>query len=111
MFTYEDMATTLILVRGLPGSGKSTYAKGFPLFLHIETDLFRYQRDGTYLYDSSKNGELHQKCFEETQRHLVDGRSVIVSNTFLKNSHMQPYVRFAETNKIPLFIVEVRLCL
>jgi len=42
----------LILVRGLPGSGKSTFAKSLG-GVHIETDMFFIQ-DGEYKFDGAK---------------------------------------------------------
>lgn len=54
-----------IIIRGLPGSGKSTMAKelaGTDGVIH-STDTYRYV-NGVYVYDRSKNAQNHQKCFE-----------------------------------------------
>jgi len=42
----------LILVRGLPGSGKSTFAKTFGC-LHVEADMF-YIVGGKYRFDGTE---------------------------------------------------------
>jgi predicted kinase len=43
---------TLTIVRGLPGSGKSTYAKSLNVF-HIEADMF-CMKDGKYEFDAER---------------------------------------------------------
>lgn len=89
---------TLHLVRGLPGEGKTTYARelaeAFNL-VHLEADMF----PGLY-----RNGELqtdllpaaHAECQRRTHVALFNGDSVVVANTFVRKSEMTPYVRIAE---------------
>jgi adenylate kinase family enzyme len=39
----------LIIIRGLPGSGKSTFAKSyFNGYIHLEADMYFVQPDGSY---------------------------------------------------------------
>ena len=49
----DDNGQELVLVRGLPGSGKSTYARslGYPNF---EADMF-FIKDGKYVYNPAKS--------------------------------------------------------
>lgn len=86
----------LVLVRGLPGSGKSTYAQTFKDFAHFEADMFFIGRDFEYHFDPSRIKEAHQWCQEETKRHLEKGHNVVVSNTFTTQWEMSYYLNLAD---------------
>lgn len=49
----------LVLVRGLPGSGKSTIAKSFipHNFVHLETDMYFINSAGEYKFNPAKLSE------------------------------------------------------
>ena len=87
----------LILVRGLPGSGKSTIAKSLSNFIHLETDQF-WGPD--YIFDISRIREAHEWCQNETERHLKLGNDVVVSNTFTTLKEMRPYFQMAGHHNI-----------
>jgi tRNA uridine 5-carbamoylmethylation protein Kti12 len=87
----------LIIVRGIPGSGKSTYAKNLMKLLgtepeHFEADMFfgkEYKFDYKYLSDA------HKWCQAQTAFALFNNKDVIVSNTFIKNKEIKPYYEIA----------------
>lgn len=87
----------LVLIRGLPGSGKSTMARGamFDGFEHYEADMF-FERAGEYRYDASKIKEAHEWCRWKTINALASGKSVVVSNTFTRRVEMEPYFEIAK---------------
>jgi predicted kinase len=99
---------SLILVRGLPGSGKSTFASVLALagFKHFEGDMY-FVRDGVYHYDSAKVQEAHAWCQEQAKAALLAGHSVVVSNTFTRRWEMEPYRAFAAEHGIPVHIVHM----
>jgi len=80
----------LTLVRGLPGSGKSTYAATLPAFL-IEADMY-FMVDGEYKFDATKLGEAHAWCLALTKTILAQGIPVVVANTFTTWKELKPYV-------------------
>lgn len=82
----------LILIRGLPGSGKTTMAKVLVLvgFEHYEADMF-FERDGSYQYDSSRIKDAHAWCRKMVRQALAMGKQVVVSNTFTQLREMEPY--------------------
>jgi len=88
----------LILIRGLPGSGKSTMAKSFSDdYVRLETDMFWYDVDGNYNFDISRIKEAHEWCQMETRKYFgVYGGDVIVSNTFTTKKELQPYFDLAK---------------
>lgn len=98
----------LILIRGLPGSGKSTMARalhkvGFGWF---EADMFFVDVNGEYHYDREKVKDAHEWCQREAFKTLSDGKSVVVSNTFTRLFEMEPYFDMAKTFSIEPRIVE-----
>jgi predicted kinase len=99
----------LVLIRGLPGSGKSTMAKHISLvgFEHYEADMF-FEREGEYRYDANKIKDAHEWCQRETFKALANGQNVVVSNTFTRRFEMEPYFEMAKTFGIEPRIIEAR---
>lgn len=99
----------LILVRGLPGSGKSTYAKEtYRRALHFEADMFFESANGVYEYDRNLSSAAHDWCFGNTAKALRYGFDVVVSNTFCAEWEMEKYLWLAPLVNAELEIVEMR---
>lgn len=92
----------LILVRGHPGSGKSTLAKSFDKeeFIHLETDMYFIDSEGKYSFDPTMLDEYHTRCQNETDKHLSNGFSVVVSNTFTQKWELKSYFNIAKKHGI-----------
>ena len=99
----------LILIRGIPGSGKSTFANRMMLTIdrccHIEADMFFTDTDGVYTYDRTKIKKAHDWCYTNTVKMLESKVTVIVSNTFTEKWQYQRYVDYAISNDIPYTII------
>lgn len=82
----------LIIIRGLPGSGKSTMAEKFVAmgYTHCETDAF-FMVNGEYKFDGNRLTEAHDWCFAAVVNALKSG-NVVVSNTFSRIWEMQRYL-------------------
>ena len=96
----------LVLIRGIPGSGKSTMASVLVMigYEHFEADMY-FEVDGVYKYDSSRIREAHAWCQLMTQQALRRGSNVVVSNTFTQVREMAPYLEM-KTRKIQ--VIEAR---
>ena len=101
---------TLILIRGLPGAGKSTLAQALSFqyaWMHFEADQFFVSLDGTYQFNASLLPEAHAVCLANTSEALSCGHSVIVANTFTTKKEMQPYIDLADACAVHLQIITV----
>jgi predicted kinase len=89
----------LILIRGISGSGKSTYAKKLmkddPSLAHYEADMYFYQ-NGKYNFNPKELKDAHAWCKFKTENALQNGQSVIVSNTFTQKWEIEPYIQLGK---------------
>ena len=91
--THDQLDTELVLIRGLPGSGKSTMARVLAMvgYEHFEADQF-FMRDGVYHFDGARVREAHAWCQRSTRQALQKGKRTVVSNTFTQLREMEPYL-------------------
>jgi len=89
----------LFLLRGLPGSGKSSIAKSLSTSMsgHVEADMFFLNHEGEYKFDASKLKEAHEWCRKEAESYMKPHGfdRVIVSNTFTQEWEMDAYYNLA----------------
>ena len=65
----------LTLVRGLPGSGKSTFANTITNeFSVCEADKFFYDKEGNYNFDATKLSQAHKWCRDEVEIRMKDNQ-------------------------------------
>ena len=93
----ESNMTKLCIVRGIPGSGKSTFAKKLleqgKVQQHLEADEFMTDENGDYKFDPTILQKCHQQCQAWVKYYLDRGQSVVVSNTFSRKWEILPYTR------------------
>ncbi|XP_064481786.1 uncharacterized protein LOC135394760 isoform X2 [Ornithodoros turicata] len=97
----------LVLLRGLPGSGKTTLAekiRGGGVVL--STDHFFYKRDA-YKFDKTRLPEAHEWNKGRVKRAVEEGRTpVIVDNTNIEAWEMMPYVAIALRGRYHVVVLE-----
>ena len=85
----------LILIRGVPGAGKTTLAHAFDGYIRVAADdWFSTFNRGDF--DASKLGEAHGWCQSKTFEFLNLGIGVVVHNTFTTERELKPYIDFAK---------------
>ena len=77
----------LILVCGLPGTGKTTLAERIAKehnAIHLNTDIIRrkYLKERTYSEEEKKM--IYDKLFSETEESLKESKTVVLDGTFYK---------------------------
>jgi len=105
------MKNTLYIIRGLPGSGKSTYAlKHLPTAMHFEADRFFINEQFEYKFNAKLINVAHQWCFSNVIRALRNGRDAVVSNTFTKMWELEKYLTLKENYDIDvdIKIIEIK---
>lgn len=98
---HKQVDTELVLIRGLPGSGKSTMAQVLARvgYIHVEADQY-FVRDGVYQYDARAIQDAHAWCREQTRNALRKGQRVVVSNTFTTKLEMAPYLEMTSQCRV-----------
>jgi predicted kinase len=112
------MSGVLFLVRGLPGSGKTSFATAiWNEYAVCEADKFFYDKEGNYNFDPSKLKEAHAWCKNQVEIRMSDHQvnrqyypEIAVSNTFTQEWEMEDYFKLAEKYgyKVVSLIVENR---
>jgi len=108
---YSDYRRNLILVRGISGSGKSTFAelmasKPYECFLLEEgdddypvysADNYFIDKDGNYNWVGEELTAAHAWCLNETALSMEEGEEkIFVANTFTSERELVPYYDLAK---------------
>ena len=84
----------LYAFRGLPGSGKTSFAKSLNLNF-FEADQY-FEKFNNNKYDYKLLKKAHQYCYQSVKQELENGRSVIVSNTMTSEEEVLEYQNLAK---------------
>ena len=101
------MEKVLYIVRGIPGSGKSTFAKQLTSNV-FEADHYFYDNDGNYNFIPSEIKEAHKEC-QQFVGYAMESSipKIAVSNTFTQEWEMEPYFEMAKKYGYAVFTVVV----
>ena len=101
------MDKILYIVRGIPGSGKSTFAKTLG-GQHYEADMYFIDKNGDYNFDVTKIKDAHQWCqsFVKTDM-ILEYPKIVVSNTSTQEWEMKPYFDLAKEFGYTVFTIIV----
>ena len=105
---------TLYILRGIPGSGKTTLAKSIGA-VHFEADMY-FMVGKEYKFDVTKLKQAHAWCQDQVRISMnnsdnkIGDLRIAVSNTFTQEWEMEPYVEMAKEYGFKVFtlIVENR---
>ena len=102
---------TLYIVRGIPGSGKSTFAQSLDCPVFEADQYFIDSETGEYKFDVSKIKLSHNWCKLRVAQSMEDDfQKIAVSNTFTQEWEMDAYYELAKQYGYRVFslIVENR---
>ena len=101
----------LILLRGLPGSGKTTLAAvlseagKYPVF---SVDDYFTDENGHYEFRFQENHLAYKQCEEGVRTAMQQGApKIILHNTFTMEWEMEPYVKLAAEHSYRLHVATV----
>jgi predicted kinase len=101
------MNKSLIIIRGIPGCGKSTFAELIQN-AHICTADDYHMINGKYDWKPENVAIAHAKCQEKCEKFMKIGyRNVVVANTSTTVKEMQPYYDLAAKYGYTVFSIIV----
>lgn len=102
----ERVTADLVLIRGLPGAGKTSRAMELDRAVCVAADDW-FARNGEYTFDPKGLLEAHTWCQDEAISGMKAGLPVVVHNTFTQRWEMQPYLRAATELGLTVTVVSV----
>ncbi|MCB0410429.1 MAG: AAA family ATPase [Flavobacteriales bacterium] len=107
MKKYKD----LILLRGLPGAGKSELANSLsedgkhPVY---SVDDYFTDEAGNYKFIFEENHKAYTLCQTNTEKSMKEGKSkIILHNTFTLDWEIEPYFDLAKKYNYRVFVLTV----
>jgi predicted kinase len=106
------MEKILYIVRGIPGSGKTTFARTLNSII-VEADQYFVDAEGNYKFDGSKIKFAHEYCKTQTEAWMgtkgdqVNVNKIAISNTFTQEWEMESYFELAKKYGYKVFTVIV----
>ena len=109
---------TLYIIRGLPGTGKSTLGKTLAGIYSFAADDYFMEGD-EYKFDPSKLKQAHEQCQSRVRQALELGRvggllqtlngesRVAVCNTFSKEWEWRPYAEMAKELGVRYYVINL----
>ena len=95
----------LILIRGLPGVGKTTL--GNLIGDCISADDWMTNAAGEYQFYPSRLPEVHAKCRNLADARLAIGGDCVIANTFSQRWEIKPYLDIAAKHGARVTVIDL----
>lgn len=101
----------MIMITGLPGTGKSTLAAAVSNAMgahHLNTDLVREHLGKRGQYDEETKQLVYAEMLRQAEAFLRAGQGVVIDGTFYRERLREPFQRLAERMNVACRWVEIR---
>lgn len=101
----------LLLIAGLPGTGKTTVARAFAALsgaTHLNSDTLRRELGLMGHYTPEDKEQVYKTLLDRARQALLRGEAVVVDSTFYKEQIRTPFIELALECTVPLYWVEVQ---
>lgn len=107
---FRPTGPALILLSGLPGAGKTTFAHALAdalEFTHVESDALRRALSATPLYTAGESAAVFAQAERLAATALEAGRHALVDATNLSNRDRKRFLRLADRTAATLVAVRI----
>ncbi len=101
----------IILVFGLPGTGKSYFARHLQKEIDavlLNTDIIREDLHIKGKYDEDTKQRVYDEILTRTEKYLKKEKDIIVDGTFHKRERRKDFYRLAAEMQTDIFYIEIR---
>ncbi len=106
-----EETSLLVMVVGLPGTGKSTFARILAQQIdahHLNSDMIRHDLGLQGHYDPDAKAKVYQQLRNETERLLKNENKVIVDATLYLRQLREPYLKLGERLQKKVYWIEMQ---
>jgi len=107
----QENSTQLIMVMGLPGSGKTYFASALANKingLHLNSDIIRKQQHRHPQYTGKDKAQVYKMMYDQVHQALKNRKKVIVDATFSLDKYRQPFYELAENHHLGIKLVLIK---
>lgn len=100
----------MIMVMGLPGTGKTTFANALAerlSFEHINSDEVRADISKMGQYSLEDKRIVYQEMLARTENLIQAGKSVILDATFIREDFRNPFLELAKNSGTQVFLIRI----